>query len=252
MQHDQECDLYPATGRFLLGRGRSTLSDGQKRALEDAVCSIENRNHGERIISTGEACKVSTMLIEGFMARTLDTDGGRCAVSFHVPGDFVDLHCFALGRLDHNIDCLGPVKVGFVSHDALRDIVATDPSMARKLWFSTLLDAAIHREWIMKLEQLTTPRRLAHIFAEIWARLDMVGLGRSDGFDTPLTQSDLAEMSGSSKIHVNRAIGKLREEGIAEFRRGRAHVKDRAALHRYCDFDPGYLYGNEHPPQQRR
>ena len=111
------------------------------------------------------------MLIDGFMLRTLDGDGKRHAVSFHVPGDFVDLHCFALKRLDHNIDTVGRVKVGYVPHSALREVMRDKPHLARLFWFSTLLDAAMHREWIMTLEQLTAPRRIAHIFAEIWRRL---------------------------------------------------------------------------------
>ena len=51
------------------------------------------------------------------------------------------------------------------------------PHLARLFWFATLLDAAMHREWIMKLEQSTVPKRIAHVFAEIWRRFDMVGLG---------------------------------------------------------------------------
>jgi CRP-like cAMP-binding protein len=184
------------------------------------------------------------MLIDGFMLRTLDGAGGkRHAVSFHVPGDFVDLHCFALKRLDHNIDTVGRVKVGYVPHSALDEVMRDKPHLARVFWFSTLLDAAMHREWIMTLEELTAPRRIAHIFAEIWRRLRMVGLGTSDGFETPLTQSDLSEMCGATPIHTNRALRELRHAGIADFNRGRVTIPYQAALEDYARFTPDYLYG---------
>ena len=196
-----------------------------------------------RLIAAGQRCEHSTILIEGFMLRTLDGMGKRHAVSFHVPGDFVDLHCFALKRLDHHLDTVGRVKVGYVKHAALEEVLRDRPHLARVLWFATLLDAAMHREWIMTLECLTAPRRIAHIFAEIWRRLWMVGLSERDGFATPLTQSDLSEMCGATAIHTNRAIRELRVSGIADFDRGRVTVADQSALERYAGFCPDYLYG---------
>lgn len=238
-----ESARYPNTGRFLMGRLRDAMSSEERALLEGMVERTEWLDRSTRLIGAGAMCDRSTMLIEGFMLRTLDGEGKRYAVSFHVPGDFVDLHCYALKRLDHNIDTAGRVKVGYIPHAALDEVMRDQPHLARVFWFSTLLDAAMHREWIMTLEQLTTPRRIAHIFSEIWRRLWMVGLHDEDGFATPLTQSDLAEMCGATPIHTNRALRELRENGLAEFDRGRVIIPDRAALESYAGFTPDYLYG---------
>ena len=40
--------------------------------------------------------------------------------------------------------------------------MAEYPHLTRLLWFSTLLDAAIHRQWILKMQELPAPRRVAH------------------------------------------------------------------------------------------
>ena len=240
----QEIERFPLTGRFLLGRARHAMSEDEKQEFEGIIDEVRDLAAGERLVHRGRACDHSTMLIEGFMVRTLEADGRRYAVSFHVPGDFVDLHCYALKRLDHNIDCVGPAKVGMIPHGRIDETMNKRPHLARLFWFSTLLDAAMHREWIMKLEQLTAPRRIAHILAEIWRRLDMVGLGREDGFETPLTQSELAEMCGATAIHVNRALGELRREGIVQFERGSVTVPDRKRLETFGDFNPDYLYGD--------
>lgn len=243
----EEAARFPKTGRFLLSRLRSAMSEEEKALLEAMVERTEWLDKPTRIIARGDTPDYSTMLIDGFMLRTLDGDGrgsgARHAVSFHVPGDFVDLHCFALKRLDHNIDTVGRVKVGYVPHSALEAVMRDQPHLARLFWFSTLLDAAMHREWIMTLEQLTAPRRIAHIFAEIWRRLWMVGLHGADGFTTPLTQSDLSEMCGATVIHTNRALRELRENGLAIFERGCVTIPDRDALERYAGFTPDYLYG---------
>lgn len=238
-----EVTSYPRTGRFLLGRLRHDLSDEEKQILEDAIAEVEVLTEPKRVLERGKTCDHSTMLIDGFILRTLDGPQQRYGVSFHVPGDFVDLHCFALKRLDHNIDTVGEVRLGYVPHTKLTQIMENHPHLARVFWFATLLDAAMHREWVMKLEQLTTARRLAHIFAEIWTRLQMVGLGDNKGFDTPLTQTHLAEMSGATAIHVNRAIRELRELGIVDVQRGRIEVADKSQLTNFGRFTPDYLYG---------
>ena len=61
--------------------------------------------------------------------------------------------------------------------------------------------------------------------------------------ESPLTQADLADMSGATAVHANRALRELRERGLAEFRRGRLFSTDRAGLEEYADFSADYLYG---------
>ena len=243
MTLEQELAEFPLTGRFLYGRLRDSLSHEDRRLLENLPEEIANYQKDTRVVQAGSACSRSTLLVEGFIIRGLDGTGNRSALSVHVPGDFVDLHCFALKRLDHNVDTIGPVKLAYVPHEKLREVLRDRPHLGRLLWSSTLLDAAMHRQWIMKLEQLTTPRRIAHIFAELWRRLEMVGLADEDGFQTPLTQVDLAEMCGATPVHANRALRELRERELASFRKGRVSSPDRAGLEQYADFAPDYLYG---------
>jgi|TARA_R100000049_G_scaffold5315_1_gene15323 CRP-like cAMP-binding protein len=244
MTLEQELAEFPLTGRFLYGRLRDSLSHEDRRLLENLPEEIANYQSDTRVVEVGSACSRSTLLVEGFIIRGLDgSGGGRSALSVHVPGDFVDLHCFALKRLDHNVDTIGPVKLAYVPHEKLREVLRDRPHLGRLLWSSTLLDAAMHRQWIMKLEQLTTPRRIAHIFAELWRRLEMVGLADEDGFQTPLTQVDLAEMCGATPVHANRALRELRERELATFRKGKVNSPDRAGLEQYADFAPDYLYG---------
>ncbi|MGB3710172.1 MAG: Crp/Fnr family transcriptional regulator [Erythrobacter sp.] len=240
---EREIETYPRSGRFLANRARRDMAERHKRILEDAIEEVETIARPTRVLARGREYNHSTMLIEGYVMRSIDGPTRRHGLSFHVPGDFVDLHCFALKRLDHNLDTVGPVTLGYVRHERLQQIIADEPELARLLWFATLVDAAIHREWIMKLEQLTVPRRLAHLFAENWYRLRLVGLGDERGFDTPLTQANLAEMVGATTIHVNRAIKELRQEELVGFARGRIDIPDLQRLQQYAEFNPDYLYG---------
>ena len=239
----EEIEQYPLTGRFLMGRLRHAMSPREREILETLIEDVEEFDRPTRIVSRGQLVERSTILISGFMLRTIEEHGRRHVVGIQVPGDFVDLHAFALKRLDHDIVTLGASRVGYVSHARLWQVMEDEPHLARLFWFATLLDAAIHREWILKLEQLKARRRVAHLLAEIWTRLDMVELARGNGFRAPLTQTDLADMCGTTSIHMNRALSELRREGIVDFRRGLVVARDRAQLERHGDFNPDYLYG---------
>ena len=238
-----ELEKFPLTARFLRGRLRHAMDEREKEILESSIQDTEEFSTPHKLLSRGDVCERSTMLVDGFMLRTIYENDRRYIVGIQVPGDFVDLHAFALKRLDHDLVTVGPARVGYVTHDRLRTLMQSEPHLSRLFWFSTLLDAAIHRQWTLKLGQLKANRRVAHLFCEIWSRLDMVGLARPNGFRTPLTQADLADMCGTTAIHMNRALGDLRRGEIAEFRRGLVSVDDRKALENQGDFNADYLYG---------
>jgi CRP-like cAMP-binding protein len=50
--------------------------------------------------------------------------------------------------------------------------------------------------------------------------------------EVPLTQDDLAELAGTTRTTVNRALRKAEARGVLELRRGRTIVLDAAALER--------------------
>ena len=238
-------NAFPVTGDFLAGRLRHELSYDDLVYIEGLVEQIEDHPDGSILLERGQVSDFSTLLVDGYIFRTIETERKRCIVGLHVPGDFVDLHSFALKKLDHNVVAVGPVRVAKVSHERLRGVMEERPHVARAMWYATLLDAAIHRKWIQTLEQLDAPRRIAHLYAELHTRLSLIGRDARRALRTPFTQLDMADMCGVSAIHANRAVGKLRDWGIAEIRRGDLYTDDWAVLKHFAQFDPSYLYAAE-------
>ena len=238
-----ELERFPLTGRFMASRLRHAMTDHEKSLLESLVEEVRETQGQTQIVARGDFCDHSTMLIEGFMLREINENGDRSIVGLQVPGDFVDLHGFALKRLDHDLCAFGRTKIGIVPHEKLRAVLENEPHLARLFWFATLLDASIHREWISKLVKLRAVGRVAYVITELWYRLRMVGLGNSKGFNTPFTQIHLADMCGLSEIHMNRSVRDLREGGVVDFRRGRITILDADRLKEMARFDPAFLYG---------
>ncbi|WP_183986650.1 Crp/Fnr family transcriptional regulator [Sphingomonas jinjuensis] len=233
------------TRGFLAGRGRDRLSGDDRLALDQAVVDIKQLPARRTLVRAGDVVEQSTMLLEGFMCRYMDDrDGFRQLVAVHVPGDFVDLHAFPMRRLDHDVATLSACTVAVVPHEALSDITNERPALTRALWFSTLLDAAMHREWIFRLGRLGAEGRLAHFFMETATRMRMVGLVENDRFHLPLTQADIAEACGLTGVHVNRTLRSLREQELMTFSHGEVKILDPKRMTAIGEFEPAYLYGD--------
>lgn len=213
--------------------------------LENAISEVRTLDARTTIARAGEPLSNSTLLLEGFMCRYVDDRQGlRQLVAVQVPGDFVDMHAYPLKVLDHDVATLTAVTVAILPHDALDHINATMPELTRKLWFSTLLDAAMHRAWVFRLGRLDAVGRVAHFLSETHLRLKAVNLSDGARFALGITQSDLSEICGITNVHTNRVLRQLREEGLCVFRSSLVDILNVEGLQRRGQFDPDYLYIN--------
>ena len=229
-------------------RARDVVDEAEEKVLRDAIGRIGELAPGRPLVRPHVTLSESILLFEGLVCRYKDLAGGeRQIMELHVAGDFVDLHGFLLKQLDHTVGTLTPVRYAAVPHDALRRITETQPHLARILWFSTLIDAAIHREQIVSVGRRTALSRIAHLLCELYVRLKLVGLGDDDGYALPLTQADVADATGLTPVHVNRMLRKLRNEELLTFRNGRVTIHDWEGLQRVAEFDPTYLHLERRP-----
>jgi CRP-like cAMP-binding protein len=231
------------TENFLRGRRRDQLSDVELQVIEDSIAEVRRIPARKTILKAGDKPDFSIFLIEGFICRYMDAnDGKRQLVALQIPGDFVDLHAFPLTYLDHDNATITPCTVGIVPHDRLRMIQREMPHLTHMLWFSTLLDAAMHREWIFRMGRLNAIGRLAHFLAETEHRLSAIGRVADGRFALPLVQIDLAEATGMTPIHLNRCVRDLRKGRVADVRAGHVQILNKAELCRLGEFEPAYLF----------
>lgn len=229
-------------------RARDTVTAEEEQAIRDAILETREYPADHTIIRAGELLHASTMLLDGIICRYKDLrDGERQISHLHVPGDFADLHSFTLKRLDHNIMTLTRCRIALVPHTRLERMTEQFPHLTRLYWHTTNVDAAIHREWELSLGRRNAIARLASLFCELYKRLELVGLTDGLTYALPLTQTDLAECTGLTPIHVNRTLKELRERQLVHFRSGRVTINDWDGLAQVGEFDPGYLYlGEQH------
>ena len=229
-------------------RARDEIDAEEEAAIRGTVAERRTVRADRKIVAADVPLDFSTILLSGIACRYKDLkSGSRQITELHVAGDYMDLHSFTLKRLDHDVLALTECEIAVIPHDRLREITEALPHLTRVYWFATNLDAAIHREWALSLGRRTASSRTAHLFCELRVRLGIVGLADDEGYDLPLTQTDLAECLGLTSVHINRTLKELRERGLVEFRGGRVRILDRAGLEAEAEFDPAYLYLERRP-----
>jgi CRP-like cAMP-binding protein len=234
--------MNPLTKK-LLWRGK--LSEVERAALDDMIARVREFGAGEDLVREGEKPTSSILLLDGFAARySLLDDGRRQIVALHVAGDFVDLHSFILKTMDHNVGALTRCRIAVVPHEFLQGITERLPHLTRLLWLTTLIDAAMHREWIVGMGRRSAFEHLAHLLCELYSRLEVMGLVDGASFNLPLTQADLGDALGLSLVHVNRTVRELRQSGLVTWRATRLTIKDWTGLAKLAQFDPTYLHLN--------
>lgn len=226
---------------FYLGQ-RDHLSDEEKEIVEGLVSHVREFAPGEEFIRQGIHPSESALILEGFAARVqILKSGKRQFTALHISGDFVDLHSLLLKVMDHGVVALSPVRTAAVPHKKLRRLTETHPHLARLLWLSTVVDAAIHRAWLAAMGRRSTAGQIAHLICELYVRLSAVERAQDYSFSLPITQADLGDMLGKSTVHVNRALQVLRRDGLVTWKDRKVTILDWERLVRVADFDSTYL-----------
>jgi CRP-like cAMP-binding protein len=195
------------------------------------------------LIREGEKPRGVNLILEGWACRYKQLpDGRRQIVHFFIPGDLCDANVFILKEMDHSIGAISRVRYGEISPSDFEEMMAQSPRITRSLWHNELVNAAVAREWVANVGQRTAYEALAHIFCEMFLRLKSAGLTDGDSCEWPVTQTDLADATGLTAVHVNRTLQELRRAGLIELTGRRLTIGDLPALMQVSMFNANYLH----------
>jgi CRP-like cAMP-binding protein len=198
-------------------------------------------NHN--LVREGDTTTDCCVLLSGYACRYKTTSsGGRQIVSFHVPGDILDLQHLLLSRADHNVQTITEATFAWVPAAELRRIAQDRPALAQALWRDTLIDASIFREWVLNVGRRDAKSRIAHMLCEFAARREQAGLGSPERFELPMTQEQIGDATGLTSVHVNRMLHELASDGVIVRNKREVEISDWARMCRVADFDAAYLH----------
>ncbi|MFL6599700.1 MAG: Crp/Fnr family transcriptional regulator [Steroidobacteraceae bacterium] len=219
------------------------LSEEEKSALMDASTTIRRYGAHEDMIQEGAPTDGVKIILDGMACRyKVLPDGRRQIVAYFIPGDMCDLRLFLLKRMDHSIGTLCTVEAALLPQESVQELTERYPRLTRALWWSTLVEEAISREWLVNVGHRTAFERMAHLFCEIFLRLQSVGLTHENRCELPLTQTELADTLALSAVHVNRTLMDMRRAHLVTFQGRQLIIHDRHALQSVAGFHPNYLH----------
>ncbi|RYG99982.1 MAG: Crp/Fnr family transcriptional regulator [Alphaproteobacteria bacterium] len=212
-------------------------------AIYALPCRIKQVPCGSSIVSDGQLVSECCFLLQGYACRNkTGSDGGRQIVSFHFPGDILDIQHLFIERADHNVQAISDVQLAFVPTSALRAAAQNHPDLAISLWRDSLIDASVFREWVLNVGRRDAKKRIAHMLCEFAVRAEKAGLGSRACFTLPMTQEQIGDATGLTPVHVNRMLRSLTEGGAIS-RQGREYrVADWGMMCRTADFCEEYLH----------
>jgi CRP-like cAMP-binding protein len=234
---DRRRGLEQFLRRLLL---RSQLTAAQQAAIRALPGRVERVGAGRDVIVPGEHTDESCTIVQGLMSRfDMMLDGSRQTVALYLPGEMCDLHSVPVPTSGWGLQALSQTILLFVPHEALRELTH-DSAIALALWRDTTVDGSILAKWVANMGRKQAAARMAHLFCELGTRLEQLGLGSRSEFEVPMTQAQLAEVTGMTSVHVNRTLKALAEKGLT-FARGRVRIADWHAVVELAEFDRTYL-----------
>jgi CRP-like cAMP-binding protein len=222
---------------------RSQLTNADRAAFSALPFTRRTFRRDDHVVREGEAAKECGLLLRGFAFRQKITQrGARQIISFHIPGEFVDLQNCLLGQSDHNVQALTEAEFTMVPVPALTDLAGSHPAIGRAMWLDTLVDSSVFREWVVNVGRRDARTRIAHLLCELSLRLQASDSTGNQTCEFPMTQEHLADATGLTPVHTNRTLQALRQEGLISLAARSLTVLDWPALKEAGEFTELYLH----------
>lgn len=243
-------DLHPFLNRLT---SRSVLTEEEQQAVLNLPGYAEQVQPNCDFVPLGDIADQVSLIVAGIVGRfDQGSDGARQITAMHIAGDVCNLHSVVQPLATSALQALSVATILRISHVEIRAAAARYPALAEALWRDCTVDAAILAEWVVNVGRRDAKTRVAHLLCEMATRLD-AGKGANDFvFDFPVTQTQLAEATSLTAVHVNRTLQSLRADGLVEWHQRVIRVPQWDRLVERAEFDDAYLQTRVRPEERIR
>lgn len=250
MARDSRPNLQPFLDRLT---SRSVLTEREQQAVLDLSGQAEQVHSNRDFVPLGDRVDHSCLVVAGIVGRfDQNGQGTRQITAMHIPGDICDLHSVVQPLTTSALQALSVATIIRIPHVAIRAAAARHPALAEAFWRDCSVDAAILAEWVVNVGRRDAKTRIAHLLCEMATRLQANEAGNDFVFDLPVTQTQLAEATALTPVHVNRTLQSLRSDGLVERHQRVIRLPQWDALVERAEFDPAYLQTSIRPEQRLR
>ncbi|MBT2245027.1 Crp/Fnr family transcriptional regulator [Sphingobium sp. BHU LFT2] len=139
-------------------------------------------------------------------------DGRRQIISLYLPGDICDPRWIIGSDQPKEVLTLTTIKAIPLSNR----LAGGSDAQEREFWRALSMVERRQQRWLLTLGRRSAGERIAYLFLEIHERMRRAGLAYGQQCAFNLTQTEIADLTGLTSVHVNRTIQGMRARGQVE------------------------------------
>lgn len=153
-------------------------------------------------------------------------DGRAQIVGLLFPSDFIGSYASSGDGAQEpfSIEAASEMELCLFPRAQFQKLAQEFPGLESRLLARTLTELQVARDWMVLLGRKTASEKVATFLLHVGQRVQNAGCHPTEGFDLPLSRSDIADHTGLTVETVSRQIGHLRKAGVLEME-GTRHVR---------------------------
>lgn len=196
-------------------------------ALSEHPWEKRTFRRNQHLVRNGQQPSCLFRVESGWACRYHQLKSGRRQISaLFLPGEYCEPQWIWGGSCNGSIIALTEVKAVAVPLDGSELPVRKRASVRAATMPQILGLLSRQAEWIVSLGRKSALQRVSGLFLELSERIAAQRLGAADLFEMPLTQNDIADVTGLTPVHINRIVMRLRAREIIDLQRRRLRILD--------------------------
>ena len=172
------------------------------------------------------------------MFKTLD-NGKRQILRIALPGDMLGFQGNLEAPMTHSAVSLTSAVLCAFPRAEMPELLRKNLSVARRLTELNARDMNICQNRLMTIGKQSAIERIAFFCCELYFRIKSIySDDKTSEIPFPLSQEDIGDATGLTKIHVNRTLKTMREKGLMEIHSKTLKIHDVDAMCQLGNFDP--------------
>jgi CRP-like cAMP-binding protein len=164
------------------------------------------------------------------------SEGGRQILRFHYSGDLIGTSSIAWSRAAATLTAISDCVVADVPKAALGRLFGQEERLGGLLYAVAAAESVALSDRLTSIGRMNALQRLSTLLLDIVARLRVTAGGVVDTIDLPLTQTDIGDATGLTKVHVNRTFREMEARGMIARSGRRLTILDEAGLIAFTGF----------------
>lgn len=207
------------------------LTTGERDVLDWAERRELRLRAGEMLVAEGGDNDLLYVVQRGWLHSSVRLANDRRQIlSFSYAGDLMGTSSIAWAQAPTTMTAVSDCIVSELPKVNLGRIFQQEPRLAALLYAVAAADNVAMSSRLTSIGRMDARERLAMLLLDMLARLRVTEAGIVDAFDLPLTQTDIGDALGLTKVHVNRTFRALEESGLVERTGRRIRLLDEARL----------------------